>query len=94
MEQETCRWLAWLPAHALGALDGGDGQALQAHLAAGCARCEAELRALRLDVEALAHAVPAVAPAPATRGCSPTPRRRGRGPGAFRFQVAAPSPPR
>jgi hypothetical protein len=67
MEQETCRWLAWLPAHALGALDGGDGQALQAHLAAGCARCEAELRALRLDVEALAHAVPAVAPAPATR---------------------------
>jgi anti-sigma-K factor RskA len=64
---EPCPWLGLLPAHALGALDDGDRRALEEHLLAPCRQCEAELAELRRDVEALAQAMPAVAPPPSTR---------------------------
>jgi cell division protein FtsB len=43
-----------LPAYALGALDGEELRELQAHLAAGCPACDAELRRLAADLEDLA----------------------------------------
>jgi hypothetical protein len=43
-----------LPAYALGALDGEELRELQAHLAAGCPACDAELRRLAADMEDLA----------------------------------------
>jgi hypothetical protein len=45
-----------LPAFALGALDGEELRELAAHLAAGCPACDAELRRLADDLEALALA--------------------------------------
>ena len=64
---EPCRWLALLPAHALGAVDGEELRGLEAHLAGRCADCEAELRGLRHDVAVIGEAAPPVAPAPSTR---------------------------
>ena len=56
-----------LPAHALGALDGDELRELTAHLEAGCRRCSELLAGWRAETEALALAVPAIAPSAATR---------------------------
>jgi hypothetical protein len=51
----------------LGALDGDDLRALEAHLAAGCPECEAQLALLLGDVEALAASLPPITPSEMTR---------------------------
>jgi anti-sigma-K factor RskA len=56
-----------LSLYALGALDGDDLAALEAHLAAGCPECQAELARLGGDVEGLAASLPAVPPSEMTR---------------------------
>ena len=50
----TSRFDELLPAYALGALEGEELRELEAHLAAGCPVCAAELRRLAADVEDLA----------------------------------------
>jgi len=55
-----------LPAYAIGALDGEDVRALEAHLP-GCARCREALRGWQLESEALALAAGPVEPAETTR---------------------------
>lgn len=80
---EHQRYEELLSAHALGALDGDEANELERHLAAGCATCEAELRRLSLDLEAIAGSVPPVEPSPEIRarlldeigGPRPAPRR-------------------
>ncbi len=60
--------LASIPAYVLGALDRADSEALEQHLAAGCAECdEAMLQATR-GLEALADTVEPVAPSDLVRG--------------------------
>ncbi len=54
-----------LPAYALGALDGEELRELEAHLAAGCPACAAELRRLAVDMEALAEVAAVLPAAPA-----------------------------
>ncbi|HEV7517618.1 MAG TPA: anti-sigma factor, partial [Thermoanaerobaculia bacterium] len=56
-----------LSLYILGALDGEDRRAVEAHLAAGCPQCEAELALLQGDVEALAASLPPVTPSETTR---------------------------
>jgi anti-sigma-K factor RskA len=51
-------FLADLPLYALGALSGEEKERLQAHLAAGCPICEAELFELRHAVSLLPHSLP------------------------------------
>ncbi len=51
-----------LPSYVLGALDGEDLRALEAHLEAGCAQCDAELYRCSRDLETLADATPPVEP--------------------------------
>ncbi len=55
-----------LPAYAIGALDGEDLRALEAHLP-GCARCREALRGWQLETEALALAAGPIEPAETTR---------------------------
>jgi anti-sigma-K factor RskA len=57
-----------LQAYALGALDGAERDALEAHLATGCPECAAELAEARWVVSQLAYAAPAAAPAGRLRG--------------------------
>lgn len=56
-----------LAAYALGALDGRDLDELEAHLAAGCPRCEELLADWEGDLEDLAASVPPVEPTETTR---------------------------
>jgi hypothetical protein len=56
-----------LAIHALGALDGDDLRALEAHLATGCPECQVRLDLLFGDVEALAASVPPITPSETTR---------------------------
>jgi anti-sigma-K factor RskA len=51
-----------LQAYALGALDGPERETLEAHLAAGCRECAAELAEARWVVSQLAYAAPEAAP--------------------------------
>ncbi len=55
-----------LPAHALGAVDGDELRELEAHLA-GCATCRDLLVSWQREVEALAQALPPVAPSETVR---------------------------
>lgn len=57
-------WAAW---YAAGALPAEDRAAFEAHLAAGCPDCEAELRQLEPVIVALAGALKAAEPAPECR---------------------------
>lgn len=57
----------FLPAYALGALDGEDLRELEEHLAAGCAECRRQLDLWQRDLEALAESVPPVQPSETTR---------------------------
>ncbi len=54
-------------AYALDALDAGEHAAFEAHLAAGCARCESTLRASREALAAVALEGPAAVPPPEVR---------------------------
>lgn len=56
-----------LPAYALGALDGEELRELEAHLAAGCAECDRQLRLWQGDLEELAASVAPVTPSATTR---------------------------
>jgi len=56
-----------LPAYALGALDGEELRALEAHLASGCAECRRQLDLWEGDLEELASSVEPVAPSETTR---------------------------
>jgi len=58
---------ARVAAYALGALDGEDRAEFEAHLAAGCARCEAALREAREALAALAREAPPASPPPRLR---------------------------
>lgn len=57
----------FLPAYALGALDGEDLRELEEHLAAGCPECRRQLGLWQRDLEALAESVPPVQPSEITR---------------------------
>src|SRR5262245_38165291 len=57
----------FLPAYALGALDGEDLRELEEHLAGGCADCQRELGLWQGSLEALAESVPPIVPAETTR---------------------------
>ncbi len=61
------RFLELCAAWALGALDAADRQALDAHLAGGCAECEAEMARCADAAALLAAAAPPVAPPAALR---------------------------
>lgn len=63
----TSRHDELLPAYALGALDGEELRAIEAHLASGCSECARQLTLWRGDLEQLAASVPPVAPSPETR---------------------------
>ena len=54
-------------AYALGALDGEERTAFEAHLAAGCARCEDALREAREGLAEVARSLPPEAPPPEVR---------------------------
>ncbi|MCL6640327.1 MAG: hypothetical protein K6T92_03035, partial [Candidatus Rokubacteria bacterium] len=54
-------------AYALGALDGEERTAFEAHLAAGCSRCEHVLREAREALAEVARSLPSEAPPPAVR---------------------------
>jgi anti-sigma-K factor RskA len=58
----------FLQAYALGALDGPEREALEAHLAAGCPECAGELAEARWVVSQLAYAAPEAAPSDMLRG--------------------------
>ena len=60
------RFEEMLPAYAIGALDGEDLRALEAHLP-GCARCQTLVREWQRDCEALALAAAPLEPAATTR---------------------------
>jgi len=66
MTSHDSRFEELLPAHAIGALDGEDLRALEAHLAQ-CARCRATLAEWQRETEALALSAPPVAPSEMTR---------------------------
>ena len=51
MAREHEHWTEQGEIFALGALDGGEREDFEAHLAAGCAICEAHVRETREDVE-------------------------------------------
>ena len=57
----------FLPAYALGALDGEDLRELEEHLADGCAECRRQLDLWQRDLEALAESVTPVRPSETTR---------------------------
>lgn len=57
----------FLPAYALGALDGEDLRELEEHLASGCADCRRELHLWQRDLEALAESVQPIQPSDTTR---------------------------
>jgi anti-sigma-K factor RskA len=57
----------FLPAYALGALDGEDLRALEEHLAAGCPACRRDLDLWQRDLEALAESVTPIQPSDTTR---------------------------
>ena len=57
-----------LQSYALGALDGPEREALEAHLAAGCPECAAELAEARWVVSQLAYSAPDAAPSDMLRG--------------------------
>ena len=57
----------FLPAYALGALDGEDLRELEEHLEAGCAECRLQIGRWHRDLEALAESVPPVQPSETTR---------------------------
>lgn len=61
------RYEDWLPAYALGALDGEELRELEAHLATGCDRCAGMLTGWEGDLAALAAEAPAVEPSEVTR---------------------------
>lgn len=86
----------FLPAYALGALDGEDLRELEEHLAAGCAECRRQLDLWQRDLEALAESVPPVQPSETTRarvlrlaGTPPAPVSAGRLPRWLPFAAAA-----
>jgi hypothetical protein len=56
-----------LSLYALGALEGDDLRAIEAHLAAGCPECRAELARLGEEIEGFAAALPPVTPSETTR---------------------------
>jgi anti-sigma-K factor RskA len=64
----TDQFAELLQAYALGALDGPERQALEAHLAAGCPECAAELAEARWVVSQLAYAAPEAEPSDMLRG--------------------------
>lgn len=61
------RYEDWLPAYALGALDGDELHELESHLRSGCERCAGLLRGWEGDLEALAAEAPPLQPSPLTR---------------------------
>lgn len=61
------RFEDWMPAYALGALEGDERQALEAHLATGCRRCATLLAGWKADLAALAAQAPPVEPSDVTR---------------------------
>ncbi|MFL6193713.1 MAG: anti-sigma factor domain-containing protein [Thermoanaerobaculia bacterium] len=61
------RFEEFLPAYALGALDGDERRELEEHLAAGCAECERQIVLWQGGLEALAETVPAIEPSEVTR---------------------------
>jgi anti-sigma-K factor RskA len=61
------RWLELADVHAAGALDGRALGELEAHLATGCAVCQARLRESREALTLVAEALPQVAPSPGLR---------------------------
>jgi anti-sigma-K factor RskA len=61
------QWLEQADVYALGALDGGELAAFEAHLATGCAICAARLRETREALTLLPRSLPAVPPPPALR---------------------------
>lgn len=65
--------------YALDCLDAGDRQRFEAHLAAGCPVCEAELETLRSAAVALASSAPPALPSPALRERVLTAAREDRG---------------
>jgi anti-sigma-K factor RskA len=60
-------WLAQADIYALGALDGAELTAFEAHLAAGCAVCEAHLRRTREALTLLPHSLELVTPPPTVK---------------------------
>lgn len=56
-----------LPAYALGALDGDELRELEAHLAAGCVECQAQLALWQGDLEELAASVTPIEPSDIVR---------------------------
>lgn len=66
-ETHDVRYEDHLAAYALGALEGEDLRELEAHLGAGCPRCEAILAGYEGDLVGLAESVPAVEPSETTR---------------------------
>lgn len=61
------RYEDWLPAYALGALEGEELRELEAHLGSGCARCAELLAGWENDLAELADDVPEVEPSEMTR---------------------------
>jgi anti-sigma-K factor RskA len=61
------RWLELADVHAAGALDGRELVELEAHLATGCAVCQARLRETREALALMPEALPRVASPPALR---------------------------
>ena len=60
-------WLAQADIYALGALDGDDLVAFEAHLAAGCSECEDHIRKTREALTLLPRALEPIAPPPTVR---------------------------
>jgi anti-sigma-K factor RskA len=77
-------WLARAEIYALGALDGEELTQFEAHLATGCAPCEAHLRETREAILLLPRSIPPVAPPPAAKArllsriAEEAPRRQAR----------------
>jgi anti-sigma-K factor RskA len=60
-------WLVQADIYALGALDGDDLVAFEAHLAAGCSECEDHIRKTREALTLLPRALESIAPPPTVR---------------------------
>jgi Anti-sigma-K factor rskA len=60
-------WLVQADIYALGALDGDDLAAFEAHLAAGCSECEDHIRKTREALTLLPRALESIAPPPTVR---------------------------
>jgi anti-sigma-K factor RskA len=67
VDTEHQEWLAQADIYALGALDGAELVAFEAHLAAGCPACEAHLREMREALTLLPQSLEPVAPPPAVK---------------------------